>query len=252
MSGTNDHDKNKKLKHVKVYNELYELIQNGTYAPGSQLPPENTLSTTMNVSRMTLRKALTLLREDGLVTNVPGIGHFVRKDKSVTQSDYEANIKEVSPNKTLPHPIHNYCMESIDDVEFEFRIEPPSKAISDSFDDFTAAVVITDRWYKHETHSIAYSLSFIPIETVGQLHIDLNHPDTLLDFLEHTCYESGHHYKRTVTHSTAGNFTAKNYKLSNHDSFMLIQEKVSDAEGHTLAVSKHYIPLELFELKISA
>ena len=78
METKTDKSKTKKLKHVKIYNELYELIQNGTYEPGSQLPSETTLSATMNVSRMTLRKALTLLREDGLIKDVQGVGHFVQ------------------------------------------------------------------------------------------------------------------------------------------------------------------------------
>ena len=39
MELTNDKSKTPKLKHVKIYNELYELIQNGTYEAGSQLPP---------------------------------------------------------------------------------------------------------------------------------------------------------------------------------------------------------------------
>ena len=79
METKTDKSKTRKLKHVKIYNELYELIQNGTYEPGSQLPSETTLSATMNVSRMTLRKALTLLREDGLIKDVQGVGHFVRE-----------------------------------------------------------------------------------------------------------------------------------------------------------------------------
>ena len=78
METKTDKSKTRKLKHVKIYNELYELIQNGTYEPGSQLPSETTLSATMNVSRMTLRKALTLLREDGLIKDVQGVGHFVQ------------------------------------------------------------------------------------------------------------------------------------------------------------------------------
>ncbi len=91
METKTDKSKTRKLKHVKIYNELYELIQNGTYEPGSQLPSETTLSATMNVSRMTLRKALTLLREDGLIKDVQGVGHFVREPK-VAPVPGDANI----------------------------------------------------------------------------------------------------------------------------------------------------------------
>lgn len=62
METKTDKSKTKKLKHVKIYNELYELIQNGTYEPGSQLPSETTLSATMNVSRMTLRESAYLIK----------------------------------------------------------------------------------------------------------------------------------------------------------------------------------------------
>ena len=33
-------EKVRKLKHVKVYNRLYSMIQDGVYPPGSQLPSE--------------------------------------------------------------------------------------------------------------------------------------------------------------------------------------------------------------------
>ena len=157
----------------------------------------------------------------------------------------------LSSDGSMTHPVHDYCQEELDSVELDFRIEPPSKSILDNFDHYTAAVVIVDRWYKHEGHTIAYSLSFIPIELVGRLQIDLNSTDALLEFLEHTCYEQGHHCSRCVTYSTAGNFSAKNYKLSSHDSFLMTQENVYDENEEILVVSKHYIPAEVFELKFS-
>ena len=55
-------EKAKKLKHVKVYNRLYSMIQDGVYPPGSQLPSEPELALQMDVSRMTLRRALALLQ----------------------------------------------------------------------------------------------------------------------------------------------------------------------------------------------
>ena len=63
-------EKAKKLKHVKVYNRLYSMIQDGVYPPGSQLPSEPELALQMDVSRMTLRRALALLQEDNLVINI--------------------------------------------------------------------------------------------------------------------------------------------------------------------------------------
>lgn len=56
-----------KLKHVQVYNKIFNMIQDGTYSPGMQLPSEPELAGQLNVSRATLRKSLALLQEDHLV-----------------------------------------------------------------------------------------------------------------------------------------------------------------------------------------
>ena len=44
------------------YDQLYEMIQNGTFPPDSKLPSETVLSAQLDVSRMTLRKALTFIQ----------------------------------------------------------------------------------------------------------------------------------------------------------------------------------------------
>ena len=78
-------EKAKKLKHVKVYNRLYSMIQDGVYPPGSQLPSEPELALQMDVSRMTLRRALALLQEDNLVINIRGKGKFHQRTQSRRQ-----------------------------------------------------------------------------------------------------------------------------------------------------------------------
>ena len=70
-------EKQKKLKHVKVYDQLFKKIQDGVYPPGSKLPSEPNLAEQMGVSRMTLRRALALLQEDGLISNFQCKGNYI-------------------------------------------------------------------------------------------------------------------------------------------------------------------------------
>lgn len=238
---SNDFTK-KKLKHVKVYDRLYEQIQEGIYPIGSQLPSETALAELMGVSRMTLRKALALFIEDGLVKNVPGVGHFV----CTPEKKRKNNLDMSKPF----HPIQAYCTTAPDTSEFAFRIEPPTHAILDTLEYYTPAVVIADRWYKKDNAVFAYSLSFLPIECIAEKHIDLNNPDELLSFLEEACYKEMSSCHRLFSHSTAGNFTAKQYILSEHDSFLLIQESIYDENGRIIVSSKHYIPSELYRIEI--
>lgn len=235
---------NKKLKHIKVYDKLYEMIINGTYPAGSQLPSENILATQMDVSRMTLRKALTLLQDDGLTKNVQGVGHFVISDKDTAKH----NSKNTSQNI---NPVFNYCIISAESTEFKFRIEPPTKSITDSLNHYTPAVVIADRWYKNNNTAFAYSLSIIPIDIIGENHIDLNDSDKLLDFLNNNCYSSAISCHRICTHSSAGNFSSKEYILSDKDSFMLVQENIYDNNNRIIISNKHFIPFDKFKIEIN-
>lgn len=57
------------------------MINEGTFPEGSRLPSEPELSKLIGVSRTTLRQALALLQDDGLVNNIRGKGNFIVKSK---------------------------------------------------------------------------------------------------------------------------------------------------------------------------
>jgi DNA-binding GntR family transcriptional regulator len=52
-------------------------IESGDLAPGQQLPSALTLAATYQVSAPTVKKAISLLKDEGLITGVPGYGTFV-------------------------------------------------------------------------------------------------------------------------------------------------------------------------------
>jgi DNA-binding GntR family transcriptional regulator len=64
---------------VQVAGILRARIHSGEIAPGQQLPPIVALSAEFGVTSNTVQKALRILKEDGLVTSVPGYGTFVRE-----------------------------------------------------------------------------------------------------------------------------------------------------------------------------
>ncbi|MEW5420487.1 GntR family transcriptional regulator [Amorphus sp. 3PC139-8] len=66
------------LKTQKVYLLLRDQIMTGDLASGTRLPGEPTLAQDFDVSRVTVRRALARLAEEGLVERRPGAGTFVR------------------------------------------------------------------------------------------------------------------------------------------------------------------------------
>lgn len=59
--------------------KLRSMIFGQEYFEGKPLPPENELASALDVSRVTLRKAMGLLLKDGLIVRVRGKGTFVRR-----------------------------------------------------------------------------------------------------------------------------------------------------------------------------
>lgn len=66
-----------------VADEIRRRIAAGRLPPGSPLPSEHALSADFGVARNTVRRALAMLHNEGIVQTVPGHGRFVRgKDSS--------------------------------------------------------------------------------------------------------------------------------------------------------------------------
>jgi len=63
--------------YIQLRDILKELINTGKLKPGDQLPSENVLSSTFNISRMTVRQAIQELMREGFITIRRGEGTFV-------------------------------------------------------------------------------------------------------------------------------------------------------------------------------
>src|ERR1700692_2807073 len=65
--------------HRQLYLVLHDEIDRGVIAPGGALPTEQTLCDQFGVSRITVRRALADLAEQGYIERRQGVGSFVRQ-----------------------------------------------------------------------------------------------------------------------------------------------------------------------------
>jgi GntR family transcriptional regulator len=63
--------------YIQAIEAITEKIESGDLAPGSQLPPEDELASSLGISRSPLREALSHLETHGLIARRQGIGTFV-------------------------------------------------------------------------------------------------------------------------------------------------------------------------------
>jgi DNA-binding GntR family transcriptional regulator len=62
---------------VQIADDLRAKIESGTYAPGEKIPAIRTLAESYGVAYQTVREALTVLRNEGLIASQKTRGTFV-------------------------------------------------------------------------------------------------------------------------------------------------------------------------------
>jgi GntR family transcriptional regulator len=72
-----------------IADELRVQILSGELQPGARLPTEATLSTSHDVNRETVRRALQVLEDEGLIYSIQGSGRYVRGRQPVMWLDLE-------------------------------------------------------------------------------------------------------------------------------------------------------------------
>lgn len=226
--------KEKEFKFLTVYNQLFKMINEGSFPEGSRLPSEPDLSKLLGVSRTTLRQALSLLQDDGVVKNIRGKGNYIIKSHSEKPIGLES----------IGHPVYKCSSDTIDEVKMELRIEPSSDYINQTLGRKTPVVVVIDRWYKSEGNPVAYSFTLIPIETISKFNIDLNNHDKVLEFIEKELYELCSNVLVEIKYSTSGNVSAKFSPISPENQFYLVQETMYEGSDFPVVSNKHYLPIK--------
>ncbi|MGM9934659.1 GntR family transcriptional regulator [uncultured Clostridium sp.] len=233
----------KQLRYVAVYDKLFKMINEGIFKDGSRLPSEPDLAKSLGVSRTTLRQALALLQDDGLIKNIQGKGNFILKSTSNKSSGLEI----------IDNPVYKCINEGINSVEIDFHIEIPNDYMIQVLQRKTAVCVVADRWYKCDDNVVAYSFTLIPIETISENNIDLNNKDELLNFLEKDAYLKVIKRELEIKHSAAGSFTAKKYSLYSNGQCHLIQESLyTSTENNPALFNKYYLPVDISSIKINS
>lgn len=88
-------------KYEQIRKDLATAIREGNYRPGEALPSQRDLSASYGVTLMTLRQALRLLSDEGLVVQQPGRGTFVSPPKLAYQRRSLRSLSDELRNQGL-------------------------------------------------------------------------------------------------------------------------------------------------------
>ena len=89
--------------YIQLMHVIKEQIHNGTYLEGEQIPTEGELSKMYNISRITIRRAIEELCQQGYLKKIQGKGTFVEAPKIYRKLEQDNNI---SFTEACIHRVH--------------------------------------------------------------------------------------------------------------------------------------------------
>lgn len=236
----NNRSKEKAARYARVYNKILEMIQAGMYPEGSKLQSEPVLAEKMNVSRSTLRQALALLQEDGIIEAKRGVGNFVRKTVDVNATGLEK----------MENPIRKSCTEEIEETRIEVVPGISTQYTESIFKRKMPVVLAVHRFYCRDDVIHGYCFSHIASDCEYLNQFDLNDEQVFLKFLETDIYQYAHSRKCEIrVVGSTENLTDK--KIQNEQGlYQMIRESIVDDRGRVIALNKFYIPIEKALIKV--
>ncbi|MBS4751095.1 GntR family transcriptional regulator [Carnobacteriaceae bacterium zg-ZUI78] len=166
--------KSKVPLYVSAYETLYSLMADGHYLPGDKLPNENELAKMLNISRGTLRQALLLFQEDGLIINKHGSGNYVTEKIAKTSEGLE--------KKTVI--CDRFSREKGKWTLTNISYQPATKIISETLRiDNEKLVVLFELIYCVDDKKISCMDIFLPYDILQYENISLNNYDDMQTFI---------------------------------------------------------------------
>lgn len=232
----------KRPLYINVYDELLLQIKKGVYPIDSRLPSEPELASRLGISRATLRQALALLQDDGIVRNIRGKGNFV------VDSFYKP---EAVPLEKLSNPMHKCHVSTFDRIDTHYRLDEDTEYTKQVLKRDSSAVVAVERLYRNGNDLLAYAFTFMSMETVESLSLDLNNKEQLLDFLENQVYENANHGEIEIKFTHTVNLVDQKEKLIGQNECFLLLESLYNNEEYPILHNKFYIPQQFSNIKLN-
>lgn len=223
--------------YVSVYNALYSDIMNDVYLNNELLPSEAFLAEKYGVSRNTLRQALAILSEDGLILKSQGKGTLVTKE----------NI-QFEHNK-ISNPMLTLCTQPIDDITTHYNFNPPTDIARTKLGlNKSDLVLASTNIYKVNDKSVGYSFVQIPVKVFQDLNIDLNVEESISTLINNTIFEVASRTKFSIQLVLANEIETEYLGIQEGTPLLLMESIYYNATAEAFARYKFYFNPEFYKL----
>ncbi|WP_439425551.1 GntR family transcriptional regulator [Oenococcus alcoholitolerans] len=176
---------------LRIRDDLAAKIDQGRYQVGDRLPAERVLAENYQVSRMTLRQAITMLVRQGKLVRRPGSGTYVSDQKT----EVAENLKGVTSFTEIMESQGKRASSKF--VLFK-RHFPSAIEAANLMIDANAQVVTIERIRYGDGEPIAFEIATVPVSIVGNVSRD-QLSGGLYEYLE----QQGLHFAKAIQEFSA-------------------------------------------------
>lgn len=237
-----DNKKKKIPKSVAIYNQLFQMILEGNFRQGEKLPGENQLAEMLGVSRMTLRQAINILCEDGIVERKQGNGNFVKK---------AINEDEIGLER-IENPVYKCCIDTIEQMKMTYDFVSAQKYqpyINYIFKKMPLLVFVADRYYYEKESIKAYTFSTVLTDTIADFGLNIDKKEEVELFVQQKVYEMAYRTSYEIKYISSNDFFKDRKLESVRGVIVMLVEIIYNNKGEVIIHNKHYFPIETFQLK---
>jgi len=226
-----------------VTRKIERFIRDSNFAPGQALPSENELANVLGVSRGSLREALRILEEEGIIIKRHGVGTFLTSRISLVRNPLEIDfgVTEIIESTGMSAGL----------AKIEVTNEKASSHISEKLKvDNGSSILVLKRVRTANDNPVVYSVDYIPEATLGKVNIPLTFTGSLYHLFEDKLDQRVDHGIAQVIPVLANKEISGYLDIGNNSSILLIDQVDYNIRNQPILYSQEYWRTDVFEFTI--
>ncbi len=209
---------------------IQEMIENEELKPGDPVPPERELCELQGISRMTARKAIMDLVNEGLLYREQGKGTFVAEPKMKQQLSKLKGFTEQMEEKGLKS----------DTKILSFEIKKATKKIMEhlNLDENCDQVIELARLRKVENEPIAIEIVWIPFGMCPSFHESIKEGKSLYNIFKEKYGYDLEYAKQTIEPIKINDYESSLLNVKSNSLALLFRRKTYLKDGRVIEYTK--------------
>jgi GntR family transcriptional regulator len=228
----------------RVGDELRELLRADRMQPGDKIPSETELAERFVVSRGTVREALKLLEQDGLIDVQHGLGRFVSASAGLLVD------RPVTRFESVTEMLRSRGITAVNRTISAVRAEPTDEEKAALHLQAGLDIVRVRRLRRHNEETLVFSINTFSVELLGEQDLDgIDFSGSLVDWLEsrgHLLVSSAAQIRAVARPVDLADFP----DVSDKQPWLLITERCVDANGAPVLFSQDFHRGDIFAFHV--